>query len=1082
MSARAAIPIDQANRVAIRTELDRTLFVEAGAGTGKTTELVARVLALVESGVEMRRIAAITFTEAAAAELRSRLREALDRAAAEGSALAEAAVRQVDEAAISTLHSFAQRVIAEHSLEAGLPPVFEVRDEIQSGLAFADWWAETLDQLLDEPSLQSSWFAFVAIGLKANRMEVLAKQLHEHWDRLEDRPGGPPFPDPPGPDADDELARLVAEAARLMAEAGAMSVICDDQSDPSCQLIARLGQIAARTKGRDTVTILASFGSLYAGSGLKKGTRKPKLWNGQWAEVQEARDRALEAIDEARLFACDMATRRLIAAVRVKVLEAADQRRRTGELEFHDLLVLARRLLFDNPEVRSRMRDRWQRILIDEFQDTDPIQVEIAALLATEDAHVIADELPQLDEGRLFFVGDARQSIYRFRRADVRLFERVANSMLESVKPLVQNFRSVPGVLQWVNAVIGPMIGEGKYTPLQAGRKPLPSMKTPPVRVLGGPSAANLPAIREQEAEEIARVIKAVAGYGGVHAPWQVAADKAGTTTRNARYDDIAILLPTRATLDYLERALGDHKIPYRVESASLVWSTQEVRDLISCLRAIDDNGDQVAVVAALRSLVIGCSDEDLLEWAQAGGAWRVDAKQPETIPDDHPVRLGLARLHELAEVKFWAGVSGLVERAARELGFFELALANSRSRDSWRRLRHVVDEVRAFERAGGATLRQFLVWAAAQEDEGARIKEAVLPEPDHPAVRILTVHGAKGLEFPVCILSGLNAKRPNAALGRLLWDGMCVEARFNKSQLTSGFQSLDEIENREQADEGVRLLYVAATRARDHLVVSLHHKDEPRAQEYQRCHADRIWRASRQLEGELWTFMPDELPLSVTAVDPVAPTDDLAAERRAWAKERQDLIARVRRSPVRSATDMKKATDEAVERQPWQRGRGATAVGRAVHATLQTVDLATGERLKETASAQAAAEGVPHRAAEIEARVRAALSSSVAAEASKHRHWRELYVGAPVDDLTIEGYIDLLYETEEGLVLVDWKTDAIDPHNEQAEAISRYGGQMEAYAKVLAVTLGRPVVRAELVFLSEKEAIPVTVEMATAP
>ncbi|MBW3537135.1 MAG: UvrD-helicase domain-containing protein, partial [Actinobacteria bacterium] len=1073
MSARQAHPVDRHHRKSIRDRLDETLFVEAGAGTGKTTELVARVLNLVESGIEMRLVAAITFTEAAAAELRSRIREALDRSAKEGSELAAKAVAEVDEAAVSTLHSFAQRILAEHSLEAGLPPVFEVRDEIQSGLAFEEWWAETLDETLDDPTLHSSWYRLLAVGLKASRLKLMAEILHDHWDRLDPRAAGGGIQPAPGDEADEALSAAIRKAVSALRAAGEAAADCNDPNDEVCQLLMTMGRLAESASARDETALLAGFGTLFDNRSAKKGRTNNARWVSGSAAATSARDAAIAAMDEARALACDLSTRRLLAAIAAKVLQAADERRRTGELEFHDLLVLARRLLSTRPEVRTRVKNRWQRILIDEFQDTDPIQVELAALLATQAETVIVGQLPDLEPGRLFFVGDARQSIYRFRRADVALFRSVADSLLETMIPLFQNFRSVPSITSWVNGVIGPLLG-GQYTNLVPARKPLPGTKGTTVRLLGEASTSNLPAIREREADEIAWAIKCMVGAGGVHAAWPVAADKEGSVARDARYDDVAVLLPTRASLEYIERAFEDEKIPYRVESASLVWATQEVRDLLSCLRAIDDAGDEVAVVAALRSPILGCSDEDLLEWAQAGGRWRVGARLPEAIPPEHPVHIGLTKLAGLSEQRFWAGVSGLVEKAARELGFFELALAHSRSRDSWRRLRHVIDEVRSFERAGGATLRQFLVWADAQDAEGARIKEAVLPEPDHPAVRILTVHGAKGLEFPICILAGLNAKGAGPSLGRILWDGAGgMEARFNAQQLTSGFDALDQIEKQEEAEEDIRLLYVAATRAKDHLVVSVHHKAETSTQKSQWSHAATIWE-SCQAHPDLWTRLPAELPLSATPVDPPAPTEDLASERRAWAAAREAAIDELRRSAVRAATELKQTTDDTTERQPWQRGRGGTSLGRAVHSTLQTIDLATGEGLADTARAQAAAEGILHRADEVAARVRAALASSIAAEASQARYWRELYVGAPIEDLTVEGYIDLLYETGDGLVLVDWKTDAIDARREQAEAVARYGEQLSGYARVLEATLGRPVTRAVLVFLASHEAVEV--------
>lgn len=1053
------LPVDQANRDRIRTSLDETLFVEAGAGTGKTSALVGRVVGLVERGTPMRAIAAITFTEAAAAELRDRLRGALE-AAAETGAIPLSAVEELDEAAISTLHAFAQRILVEHAPEAGLPPVFIVRDEIQSSLAFGDWWSATLDQLLDDPSLRTTWHIGLATGLRPGTLADLAQAMHTHWDRLD---AGPALL---GPEPDEaEVGRAVDAAAIALQDLASWASHCDRDE----------GKLIERVLG-----LAALGGEVAAGSGIPAqlslliGARPHRGaghqgWDVDPQRVKDDCDRAEDVCARALSVAHDFVLRRLLRAIGRAVLHAAEERRRAGELEFHDLLVLARRVLRDNTDVQAALRQRWQRILIDEFQDTDPIQVEIAALLGA--AHGDGDGAGggwrnlAIEPGRLFFVGDARQSIYRFRRADLALFRQVADVLEETIVPLTQNFRSVPAILEWVNEVLGPKMPG--YDPLIPAR---PSIKATtgrsrsgPVWTLGGERDASLPEIRVDEAAEIAQTIARVTGADGTGPGWDVL-DPHTEEIRPASFDDVAILLPTRTSLDYIENALEAAEVPYRVESASLVWSTQEVRELVAVLNAVEDPGDEVALVAALRAPAFSCGDDELLKWKQEGGRWSLEAPTPGSIEANHPVAMAMARLRQFRAERWWAGTSGTVERVARTLGFFELSLVHERARDSWRRLRHVIDEVRAFEESGGGTLRQFLSWAAAQADEGARVKEAVLPEPDNPAVRILTVHGAKGLEFPVCILAGLNAQ-PRSNFGvQLLWtaDGR-VEASLPGKYRTGGFEPLMAGEADEAAEEARRLLYVAATRARDHLIVSLHHKVGMRD-----CHAVTISKQCSDKPRLFTPFKPGFLLIPPKG-SPPALRGDVAAARREWEARREELIAQNTAAPVQAATDLAKGDDlQTQEKLPWQRGRGGTALGRAVHATLQTVDLATGAGLEETARAQAAAEGIPERADQVVARSRAALTSSAAKEAATARHWRELYVGAPVGDKTVEGYIDLLYESADGLVLVDWKTDSLGAHADEVEITARYARQLGAYADVLHQALGKSVARAVLVFLSD--------------
>ena len=244
--------------------------------------------------------------------------------------------------------------------------------------------------------------------------------------------------------------------------------------------------------------------------------------------------------------------------------------------------------------------------------------------------------------------------------------------------------------------------------------------------------------------------------------------------------------------------------------------------------RAVDDPTDSLAVVSALRTTAFGCGDDDLFVWHERyGGRWDHQRRLPDDAPPEHPVALGLTWLSEQHCQRQWLSPSQMLERILRERRFFELAAEERRPRDLWRRLRFVLDQCRAWEEAGGNTLREYLQWVEGQSSEGTRVVETVLPETDDDAVRILTVHGAKGLEFPIAILSGLTTATSSAPRR--------VEVRFppaegwairlSKRMSTSDFEETQAVEEQMDAHERTRLLYVASTRARDHLVVSVHRK-----------------------------------------------------------------------------------------------------------------------------------------------------------------------------------------------------------------------------------------------------------------
>ncbi|MCY3642215.1 MAG: UvrD-helicase domain-containing protein, partial [Acidimicrobiaceae bacterium] len=748
----AAMPplADQAARHRIASDLDSTLFVEAGAGSGKTRALVERVVVLIGSGVAMENIAAITFTEKAGAELRDRIRDRLhssDTRGALGTAAAEAALGQLDGAAVGTLHSFAQRLLSEHPVEAGLPPSVEVLDDIGSQIEFDLRWREFLDVLLDEPAMGPTLLGLEVQGVRLKQIRALAVQLNENWDRLESwdfhhEPDLPPVD--------------VADALKALDLLAGIRAFC---TDPGDKLLARIDTIAKHRSRLLAVTgETAATGAVAAERTERieallalerecKGANLGKAgsWDGQ---VQNARDgiKRLKAVCERALrSASEAALRHLVARLATFTLGAAEERRARGRLEFHDLLVRARQVLRHDthgPAVRAALRDHYQCLLIDEFQDTDPIQVELAALLGCGDPAPAIARWAEMapDPGRLFFVGDPKQSIYRFRRADIATFlgarDWTSSQDRGRIEGLSTNFRSTRPIIDWVNAVFGELIqpvegSQPEYAPLGSVREPVPRgpavtvLGRQPIDIVGRADAAEL---RRREAESVAQAVTAA-----LRDRWDVdEGSPAEPAPRPARLGDIAILIPSRISLGDLEDALDAAGIPYRAESSSLVYSTREVRDVLSALQAVADPTDELALVAALRSPLYGCGDDDLAHWRLAlRGRFSLLGRLPEDAPADHPVAEGIAHLAELHRAKRWTSPPALIDRLVRERGAFETAVAGGRPRDVWRRLRFVIDQARAWADAGGTNLRDYMAWARLQGADNARVTETILPETD---------------------------------------------------------------------------------------------------------------------------------------------------------------------------------------------------------------------------------------------------------------------------------------------------------------------------------------------------------------
>lgn len=1137
--------LDGPARERIQSDTSSTLFVEAGAGSGKTHALVERVTTLVlRDGVPLRTIAAVTFTEKAGAELRDRLRVEFEKARKGPAArLADAALDDLDSASIGTLHAFAQQLLLAHPIEAGLPPLIDVLDEVGSSVAFEERWSELQQQLLDDDSIAEPLLLAMAVGVELKHLRSLARLFGNDWDLIAERV----LVDPPELVSMPDLNGLVAAAAQI----GGVAESCLDPEDrllPKVQQIRELGVMLDAASDQETqLAILQTF------RGLKVGRIGRKE---NWPDINKVRGDCTEVVEVAGSLVellLDACLRHLSHWVAERVLESAELRRAEGRLEFHDLLVLARDLLRRDASVRSALQERFERLLLDEFQDTDPIQIELAVRIAGG-AEASAEDWREVEvpEGRLFVVGDPKQSIYRFRRANIATYL-TAQDLLGETVALTTNFRTVSPVLDWINTVFGSLIqaqeaaqpsyqalsphragpssgrparvvapqpkevkgdqlsllGEldepsdpsaspdspdsldsadgvdlATVLPFRRSSDEPPSAPTddfdetvsgPAVTILGAEPHNDLPraqasVLREREAGDVAAVVEQALTDG-----WLVYDDRAHGW-RPAEAGDIAVLVPARTSLPFLEDALDRADIPYRAEASSLVYQTAEVRDLLSCARAIGDPSDQLALVTTLRSPLFGCGDDDLYVWKRSGGSFNLTAPVPDGLLT-HPVGEAMEWLRRTYYAARWLTPSEVLAKIVADRRMLEVAAIGPRARDAWRRVRFVVDQARAWSEVEHGGLRSYLAWAAHQGEEASRVAEAVLPETDADAVCVMTIHAAKGLEFPIVILSGLTAA-PNRQRGvQVLWppDGGYA-VKLKSSVQTEDFDLVQPVDEQMDDYERRRLLYVAATRARDHLVVSLHRSGNRRHS----SNAELIASAGG-VEAPHVTLFESPPPVereprsSADVTPPISRSDwesrVAAAQSASRRRSAQSASGLEGTGPDVALTDVDPGTAKAardLELPPWSKGRYGTAIGRAVHGVMQVVDLRTGSGLEAAVSAQCLAEGVLEYADVVAALTRSALASEVVKRAAEREHWRESYVGAVQPDGTIlEGFVDLIYREDDGrLVIVDYKTDAV-PAAALDSRVTYYAPQLQAYATTLP-NAGPPV----LLFLNPAGAV----------
>ncbi len=602
---------DEANRRAIRELLDETLFVEAGAGTGKTRALVDRYVALVEAGRSVDQLVAITFTEKAAAELRDRVRAELENRLRQGEGaplLLQNALDGLDRARISTIHAFCLDVLHAFAPELGIDPSFAIQDEVAAERRFEAQWSAFLEDLADRPAERRAVNRALELGLTTYDLEKLA---HELWlnPAVAQRLHEAPLRAQPA-----RRANLEALAQRLLdlpMDKVPEGDLLLKQIKPLCSVLLQLMQASDDERDVLIATVVPALRIRRVGQATN--------WGGT-ALVENARNVATavcEALQASLASLRNEALTRLLPSLVRFVMQEIEARGRSGELVFDDLILHVRDVLRDSSDARRRLRARYAALLIDEFQDTDPLQTEIALAFATD------PDTGALEPGRLFLVGDPKQSIYRFRRADMAIYASTLSQIEDAggrTPRLALNHRSRSVVLDFVNAVFERLIGDGGEPEVQPAYQPVHSERRTPLK---GPGVGCLGEAVGQPARQV-RLLEArqLAAYcrEALSQDWQVEDRVEGQ--RRATYRDIAILVPTRALLQPLERALASAGVPFRVEGGSLVYATQEVRDLINCLTAIDDPTDEVAVVGALRSPAYACSDVELAEYRLDGGSF----------------------------------------------------------------------------------------------------------------------------------------------------------------------------------------------------------------------------------------------------------------------------------------------------------------------------------------------------------------------------------------------------------------------------------------------------------------------------
>lgn len=1142
---------DESARRRITEDLDVTFLVEAGAGSGKTKSLVDRMIALIATGrATIQTLSAVTFTRKAAAELRGRFQVALEQSlqatpeegrrprGSQEKARLEAALRDLEQGFIGTIHSFCARLLRERPVECGIDPEFVEMEEIDDAVFREACWHDHLA----EARLKSGDVleALDEVGLSPEDLRGAFDEL-AMYPEVEPEPGRT---DPPDFRAVRTALELFLDEAESLMPASRPESGWDDMQS----LMRRLSGRRERLGFSDPAMLMESLELLQGNPGVtqkrwgskeealgfaqffeafKTGTVKPAL--GIWREYRH--DKGLAFLKPA--------------------LRSYDERRRAAsKLNFGDQLLLTASLLCDNPEVRRYFQGRIGRLLVDEFQDTDPIQAEILFYLTGTDAEETDWTRLRPAPGSLFLVGDPKQSIYRFRRADIDTYNLVKTVIAAAggeVLELTANFRSQSCIAEYVNGVFGPSDdSEGLFpaaaTDVQARFAPLLTRRTGCDDAAGEVFKIVLPKVPYNSEKPTACLdAEAISGFidralGGGLQVLEKSQD-GRERSRPARPGDFLILFRYKKNMDIYARSLEEKGIPYEISGSDAFSESPEIAGIVALLQALKDPANAVFTVAALRGIFFGASDQALLDHRAAGGSFAFAEMTAATVPAAEPIRRALASLRE-----WWGWTKSLppsvaLEKILEASGLLGYLVSSEMGSSRAGNVLKLVEIVRGLE-AEGTTSFAAVVDFLADGNRLETVEEMSLTPGRRDAVRLMNLHKAKGLEAPVVFLAnpaGMKDREPDKHIVRLDpgagpgthpaqerprgYFQFKKRNGYNVKLLTqpAGWADVVDRATLYRDAEEHRLMYVAATRARDMLVVSTYSGGQG---------FKKAWRAlDERLES-----VPELEPLPAGKKEPESPAapapsskEIAAAERRIREMKGEASRARYR---LETVTGLVKSGPRPDAWEPGGRGR---EWGTAIHSLLNALGRALGrgepgaggpvlsdDKLLQMAGNALAAAGWSREEAkelaglvgaivrtefwgramsaerkcfEIPFSVRidpadpdhAAISSRGPLIAMAGRKPVDVVAGAPV---FLSGAIDLAFREADGWVIADYKSDkvpaaALEGGLEASKTafddlVAFYAPQVRIYSRLWERMTGETVKESGLYFTSIDAWVPI--------
>lgn len=1041
------------DRTKVQTLLGINMVVEAGAGTGKTTLLIDRLcLALVAQNIPAPRLVALTFTEKAAAEIKTRLIFKLQRlafcvqnnqedrtlsllrehfAVKEEDILSRSqqALALLDRSSIGTIHGFCADILRAYPLEAGLSPNAQIDTGTRAARLFDAAWNTFLDEQLgvNAPRAQEwkSVLSRVSLADLRNFAQQLCSGRIEKYDYFSHA---------------DMLAKIClqkAARAQEMAAYFSQGVKTPRKAEKMLLLSAReLNRAALYLQGKDPGPALEEE--------IDFSGKAPKGWDEESFEEAEAlADFAQKAAPQNQ-----QVFRAALSLVQPLVELVRQSLAQEGVLSFDDLIVKTRNLLEHNFAVRRRLKEDYDALFIDEFQDTDPVQGEMLLFLAEEKtSHAARWQDVRLAPGKLFVVGDPKQSIYRFRGADITAYELFTDLILKQGGQkcfLQKNFRSEAEIIDAANAVCGRvMVQSAAFQPAYVPIFTDKTARTGAVELAvvdGGDKTPLADDLRRNQAQFIADWICAHVGKMTL------------SNGKKLAYGDIALLSRASTSQEFYLDALRRSGIKFNVEEDKHFYQNQEVSDFLNLLRVIDDPDDKISLAGLLRGPLGAFTDEEIFQFSQRGELNVFAKTQSEELNNFYRlIRSFIARAGRVP-------LEQLLQAVKKETFLLPLCAMAYDGERTLSNLEKLCALAGGYARQAPVTLGQFLAQAQQLiEEEPERLKGVVSDEA-LDAVCVTTVHKSKGLEFPVVIFADVSRKESYSPTQRAQhiysWQYDMHGLRVgNVCDVNLAF--LEEEQKKHARCEEVRVLYVALTRAKEKLLIAgnLSGNAKTPAAAFVAAglypHEDN---RPAQMQRELLSvpvryiaYRPPE-EFIYQAVGPSAHSQS-GAQLARWKQARAARETRYALACARKGT----LAPSHLEGDSLPSHQQAMALGSLTHKTLELY-LADKERNLARALARAAALLQADESLQQEACLLA--ENFISCEAFAPFLQAQL-VGSEIpftfineDGQTVSGEMDALVRTPEGLWLADYKTDVVE--GDLQTAALKYAPQLDMYRRAV--------------------------------